>query len=95
MANLAKSTPQPENVLMDVKELSNSTKLSWEKPLSGKVKGYQVLYRETDQSVWTHKMFTTETSLIIPLSKDNYLFAVQSISVSGNESLPVIPKVSR
>lgn len=95
MANLAKSTPQPENVLMDVKELSNSTKLSWEKPLSGKVKGYQVLYRETDQSVWTHKMFTTETSLTIPLSKDNYLFAVQSISFSGNESLPVIPKVAR
>ena len=95
LANLAKSTPQPENVLMDVKELSNSTKLTWEKPKSGKVKGYNVLYRETDQSVWTHKIFTTETSYIVPLSKDNFIFAVQSVSVSGNQSLPVIPKVSR
>ncbi|QDP85471.1 M20/M25/M40 family metallo-hydrolase [Chryseobacterium sp. SNU WT5] len=95
LANLAKSTPQPENVLMDVKELSNSTKLSWDRPASGKVKGYNVLYRETDQSVWTHKIFTTETSYTVPLSKDNFIFAVQSVSVSENQSLPVIPKVSR
>ncbi|MDP2455008.1 MULTISPECIES: M20/M25/M40 family metallo-hydrolase [unclassified Kaistella] len=95
LANLAKSTPQPLNVLMDVKELSNSTKLSWEKPNSGKVKGYQVLIRETSSPVWTERIFTTEASITIPLSKDNYLFAVESISTSGNQSLPVIPKVSR
>ena len=95
LASIAKSTPQPVNVLMDVKELSNSTKLVWQNPTSGKVKGYNVLYRETDQSVWTHKIFTTETSYTVPLSKDNFIFAVQSVSASGNESLPVIPKVSR
>ena len=95
LANLAKSTPQPLNVLMDVKELSNSTKLSWEKPNSGKVKGYQVLIRETSSPFWTERIFTTEASITIPLSKDNYLFAVESISTSGNQSLPVIPKVSR
>ena len=95
LASIAKSTPQPVNVLMDVKDLSNSTKLNWEKPKTGKVKGYNVLYRETDQSVWTHKIFTTETSYTVPLSKDNFIFAVQSISATGNESLPVIPKVSR
>lgn len=95
LANLAKSTPQPVNVLMDVKELSNFTKLSWEKPTSGKVRGYQVLIRETSNPVWTERIFTTETSIIIPLSKDNYLFAVESISTSGNQSLPVVPKVSR
>ncbi|WP_226063732.1 M28 family metallopeptidase [Kaistella polysaccharea] len=95
MANLAKSTPPPVNVLMDVKELSNSTKLMWEKPSSGKVKGYNILYRETDSSVWTNKIFTTENSYTVPLSKDNFIFAVQSVSQSGNESLPVVPKVSR
>ncbi|MCQ4035979.1 M20/M25/M40 family metallo-hydrolase [Kaistella montana] len=95
LANLAKSVPRPENVLMDVKELSNTTKLSWEKPSLGKIKGYEVLVRETDSSVWTGKIFTTETSITIPYSKDNFLFAVRSISESGNESLPVIPKISR
>jgi leucyl aminopeptidase len=95
MANIAKSTPAPENVLMDVKELSNSTKLTWEKPVAGKVKGYNILIRETDQSTWTKRIFTTETSFTVPLSKDNFLFAVESVSVTGNQSLPIIPKVSR
>ncbi|MBU4538682.1 MAG: M20/M25/M40 family metallo-hydrolase [Weeksellaceae bacterium] len=95
LANLAKSASRPENVLMDVKELSNSTKLSWEKPSAGKVNGYKVMIRETDSSVWTEKIFTRENSITIPYSKDNFLFAIQSISESGNESLPVIAKVSR
>lgn len=95
LANLAKSTPKPQNVLMDVKELSNSTQLSWGKPASGKVLGYNILVRETSDSVWTQKFFTAQTSHVIPLSKDNYIFAVQSVSATGNESLPEIPKVSR
>ena len=95
LANLAKSASKPENVKMDVKELSNSTKLTWDKPLSGKIKGYHILIRETDQSVWTERIFTSETSITIPYSKDNFLFAVQSVSADGNESLPVIPKIAR
>jgi hypothetical protein len=95
MANLAKSTPPPVNVLMDVKELTNSTKLMWEKPATGTVKGYNILYRETSSPVWTDKIFTTETTYTVPVSKDNFIFAVQSVSTTGNESLPVIPKISR
>ena len=95
LANLAKSASKPENVKMDVKELSNSTKLTWDKPLSGKIKGYHILIRETDQSVWTERTFTSETSITIPYSKDNFLFAVQSVSADGNESLPVIPKIAK
>ena len=95
LANLAKSASKPENVKMDVKELSNSTKLTWDKPVSGKIKGYHILIRETDQSVWTERIFTSETSITIPYSKDNFLFAVQSLSADGNESLPVIPKIAR
>ena len=95
LSNLAKSASKPENVKMDVKELSNSTKLTWDKPVSGKIKGYHILIRETDQSVWTERIFTSETSITIPYSKDNFLFAVQSLSADGNESLPVIPKIAR
>ncbi|MBW8362200.1 MAG: M28 family metallopeptidase [Kaistella sp.] len=95
LANLSKSPAKPENVLMDVKELSNTTKLSWEKPKTGKVKEYMILVRETDSSTWTERIFTKETSITIPYSKDNFLFAVQSVSESGNESLAVVPKISR
>lgn len=95
LANLAKSPQQPMNVKMAVRELTNSTALRWEKPEIGKVKGYNILIRETSSAVWTEKIFTTETSATVLYSKDNFLFAVQSVSESGNESLPVIPQVSR
>ncbi|MDR6371096.1 hypothetical protein J2795_001858 [Chryseobacterium bernardetii] len=95
LASLAKSTSKPEKVEMDVKELTNSTTLHWEKPKSGIPAGYYVLARETDSPVWQKKMFTTELSMKVPLSKDNYIFAVQSVNSSGNLSVPVIPGIAK
>jgi len=45
--------------------------------------------------LWQKKIFTTETSAKLPYSKDNYFFAVQSVSENGNESLPVLPSPAR
>lgn len=95
LANLAKSTSRPENVEMDVKQLTNSTTLHWEKPKSGTPAGYYVLARETDSPVWQKKIFTTGLSIKVPLSKDNYIFAVQTISQSGNPGVPVIPGIAK
>nr|WP_315027746.1 M28 family metallopeptidase [uncultured Chryseobacterium sp.] len=95
LASLAKSTSKPEKVEMDVKELTNSTSLHWQKPKSGVPAGYYVLVRETDSPTWQKKIFTTNLSIKIPLSKDNYIFAVQTINPSGNLSVPVIPGIAR
>jgi hypothetical protein len=51
--------------------------------------------RETSSPVWQKKYFTTETNMILPYSKDNYFFAVQSLNDTGNESLPVLPVPGR
>jgi len=91
LANLAKSPSKPVNVKVDTRKLTNLTNLSWEPPKSGKANGYYVLMRETTSAVWQKKFFTTETKMDLPYSKDNYFFAVQSISNDGNESLPVVP----
>jgi len=93
LANLAKSPSKPENVKMEVKELTNYTSLSWDKPKSGEVTGYYVLIRETDSPVWQKKIFTKDMSVKLPSSKDNYFFAVQAVNSTGNESLIVIPGV--
>ncbi len=95
LANLAKAPSAPEDVKIEIKNLSNTTSLSWEKPKSGKVNGYYVLIRETVSPVWQKKIFTKENKMTLPYSKDNYFFAVQSESETGNESLPVMPTVSR
>ncbi len=95
LANLAKSPTQPQNVKFDVKKLDNFTVLSWSAPRAGKTKGFYVLMRETTSAEWQKKIFTSQDSISLPYSKDNYFFAVQSVSEDGNEGLPVVPEVGR
>lgn len=91
LANLAKSPSMPQEVKVDTRKLTNFTNLSWKAPKSGKVKGYYVMMRETTSAFWQKKFFTTDIKMDLPYSKDNYFFAVQSVSEEGNESLPVVP----
>lgn len=95
LANLAKSPSMPQEVKIDVKNLTNSTYLYWKAPTTGKVKGYYVLMRETTSAFWQKKFFTTNVEMRLPYSKDNYFFAVQSASADGNESIAVTPLVGR
>lgn len=90
-ASLANSAGMPQEVRIDVRGLTNMSTLNWKAPLQGKVKGYYVLMRETSSPMWEKKFFTTETTISLPYSKDNYFFAVQSVSESGEESLAVFP----
>jgi Zn-dependent M28 family amino/carboxypeptidase len=95
LANLAKAPSIPQEVRIDVRNLTNTSTINWKAPKNGKVKGYYVLIRETTSPVWQKKIFTTEATITLPYSKDNYFFAVQSVNESGNESLAVIPGVGR
>ena len=95
LANLAKSPGMPQEVKIEVRSLTNGTQLMWKAPAYGKVKGYYILMRETTSAVWQKKIFTTETDVKLPYSKDNYFFGVQSVSETGNESLPVVPMPGR
>lgn len=94
LANLAKAPAVPEAVTLEFKGAPNTTSLAWKPPVAGKTVGYYVLLRETTSAFWQKKLFVTATEINLPYSKDNYLFAVQAVSATGNESLPVIPKVA-
>jgi hypothetical protein len=76
--------------------LTNKTELKWEAPSMGKKPaGYYVLMRETTSAYWEQKFYVTDTQATLDYSKDNYLFAVQSVDGDGHESLPVVPKPVR
>ncbi|MCH7408358.1 M20/M25/M40 family metallo-hydrolase [Belliella sp. DSM 111904] len=92
LANLATAPSEPLMVGIDVRKLSNSSTLRWEAPKTGKAKGYYVLLRETDASMWQKKFYTEDLTLTIPYSKDNYFFAVQAVGENGHESLAVFPQ---
>lgn len=94
LANLAKAPAPPQQVTIEVRNLTNSTALYWQAPKtegSRKAKGYYVLMRETHMPYWQKKFFTTKLGMTLPYSKDNYFYAVQAVSDDGNESLPILP----
>lgn len=94
LANLAKAPAMPEDVKIETRKLTNFSTLTWKPPITGKVKGYYILMRETTSAHWQKKIFTSLTEYVLPYSKDNYFFAVQSVNESGNESLPVVPGIA-
>lgn len=92
LASLASAPSEPQMVGIDVRRLSNTSTLRWDAPKTGKAKGYYVLMRETDASMWQKKFYTEEMELTIPYSKDNYFFAVQAVGEGGHESMAVFPQ---
>ncbi|OJW14889.1 M20/M25/M40 family metallo-hydrolase [Mucilaginibacter sp. 44-25] len=96
LANLALAPGRPQNVGIVTSGLTNKTQLKWEAPKGGKApSGYYVLMRETISPYWEKKIFVSGPSAEIGYSKDNYLFAVQSVDADGHESIPVFPKPVR
>jgi hypothetical protein len=95
LANLAKAPSVPQDVKVDVRNLTNYTNLAWKAPKSGRARGYYILIRETSSPVWQKKVYTEQLAISLPYSKDNYFFAVQSVGEGGNESLPVVPAAGR
>ncbi|WP_300604021.1 M20/M25/M40 family metallo-hydrolase [Niabella sp.] len=94
LANLAKAPAVPQRVAYITKGLENSTTIQWTAPATGACKGYYLLMRETSSPQWEKKIFTPATTITVPYSKDNYFFAIQSVSAEGNESLPALPGLS-
>lgn len=91
LANLGLAPQEPGGVLLLTTELTNKTALKWKAPAGVQPLGYYVLVRETSSPVWEKKFFFTETSAVLPYSKDNYFFGLQSVDALGHESLMVTP----
>lgn len=91
IATLAKAPAAPDAVKMKV-NLGNTTHLTWNVPTAGpKPKGYYVVMRETFQPHWEKKFFVSDTTAVMPHSKDNYFFGVQSVGENGHASQVIIP----
>jgi len=95
MASLATAPSGPVEAKIDVSRLTNKTRVYWKQPAHGKVKGYLVLMRETDQPMWQQKFYTDSVEMTVPYSKDNYFFGVQAVGENGHLSMPVFPGIGR
>ncbi len=92
LANLAMAPASPDSVGIVVRELTNETTLQWQAPARKTPAGYYVLMRPTSAPHWQEKFYVGNvTEATLPYSKDNFIFAVQSVDDEGHESLPVFP----
>jgi len=90
---LAQAPACPANArIANAGELENHTVLAWE-PVESAA-SYEILFRETDQPEWTvlDRVDADAHTFQCPLSKDNYFFAVRTLSPDGHPSLPAVAR---
>ncbi len=97
LATLASAPGEPQQVQVLVKDVDNSTELTWQAP-AGAPAGthYEVVWRPTVEPDWTRMANAgTATHLTLPVSKDNVIFGVRSVDAAGQRSLVVVPVPAR
>ena len=96
LASLASAPAPPAKVRILTKTLQNDSTLVWDSSPGGLATGYLVLWRDTGAPDWEHaQMFGNVAQATMPLSKDNVIFAVQSMDAKGHRSLSVVPVPER
>lgn len=97
LASLAAAPEPPQEVKLETKELTNDSTLHWTAPADGRATGYEVLWRATSAPDWENSQHVAANvnRFTLPLSKDNVIFAVQSVDEAGHRSLPVVPSPER
>lgn len=90
LASLAAGPGRPAKAWVSIKDLTNDTTLGWS-PVPGAAR-YEILRRRTTDPLWTDITDAgTATSITMPFSKDNWLFAVRAIDALGQAGVPVFP----
>jgi len=90
LAALAAAPAAPAKVTLRTANLENDSTLSWEAPASAE--SFEVLWRSTTNSLWEHaKPVGKSTSVTLPISKDNVIFAVRAVDAHGHRSLAAVP----
>jgi putative aminopeptidase FrvX len=92
--SLAQGPGTPKNVALSLGfPPSNSTNLSWDQGSDPSLAGYEVVWRETDDSDWTHVIpVGNVTSVSFPFfPKDNFLIGVRAVAVNGYHSPVAYP----
>ena len=92
LATLALAPPPPANVRIDTTQLTNDSTLRWAVSNDPAVVGYRLVWRESDATSWQGSQDVGLVGHItVPISKDNVVFGVQSLSNRGHASLAVYP----
>ncbi|MGC8485806.1 MAG: M28 family peptidase, partial [Candidatus Baltobacteraceae bacterium] len=90
LATLALGPAAPTHVHIVLAHLGYTTTLRWHR--AADAAGYEVLWRKTDAATWQHvRAVGNVTTVTLPISYDDDLFAVRSVDANGLRSVGVFP----
>jgi hypothetical protein len=94
--SLAQGPGTPAGVQILTNRLTNDTDLVWTRGPEPDLAGYEVVWRETTEPVWTHVVAVGNvTTARIDLSKDNVFFGVRAVDRRGRHSPVAFPLPSQ
>src|SRR5712691_5437845 len=93
LAALALGPARPANVLIAT-GLSNDSELKWEANKEPDVAGYEIVWRDTTEAIWTHSqpVGNVQTFTMKGMYKDNFFFGVRAVNREGNRSQVSYPR---
>jgi hypothetical protein len=90
--SLAQGPGTPKNAQIHAAVLTNDTTLTWDRGTEPDLAGYEVVWRETTEADWTHRIHVGDvTSVTIDLSKDNVQFGIRAVDGAGRRSPVAFP----
>jgi hypothetical protein len=97
LAALALAPARPSGVLILTRRLTNDTDLQWAANKEPDLAGYEVVWRDTTEAVWTHsvRVGNVTSYAVKDMSKDNYFFGVRAVDRDGNRSPVSYPRPQR
>ncbi|MBA3442336.1 MAG: M20/M25/M40 family metallo-hydrolase [Pyrinomonadaceae bacterium] len=97
LATLARAPAAPKDVRIVTRRLTNDTDLQWAANTEPDLAGYEIVWRDTADSLWTNsQMVGGVTSYTMRgMSKDNYFFGVRAVDQQGHRSRVVFPRPVR
>ena len=93
LAALANGPAAPKNVKVEASTLNINTELQWDANTEPDLKGYEIVYRDTNEPYWSHTIDVGNvTSYTVKnITKDNFLFGVRAVDKDGNRSVVTFP----
>lgn len=93
LAMLSLAPARPKNAQLGGGLADDST-LTWDANKESDVAGYEIVWRDTTEAVWTNSRFVgnVRTYTLKGMSKDNYFFGVRAVDKEGNRSPASYPR---
>jgi hypothetical protein len=92
MWSLANAPGTPKNVVLDTSGVTNNSTLTWDANFPTGLAGYEVVWRPSDSSFWTHVVPVGDVlKVVLPLDKDNVHMGVRAVGTNGMRSPAAFP----